>query len=930
MSNSAQDNSLQTVILGASQRIVRNLRLAWHQRRGEQASWQIPQCSTLQPWLATLIEDAILSGEVSPANIPRRVLSALQERELWRQVIAQSLRQQDAADLFDINGLAQAAVEANSYVVAWRLTLNHAEISAETAQFIAWQNVFRQRCQALNVLEKVRYFDWQLNILQNTQIALPSRVEFAGFDHIAPQEQRLREILQQRGVAVSAYPTVLAKAGNAQLWLLEDETDELRHIAGWVQQQMQQHPQPRLAIVVPDLKPLRQALANWLDDVLHPHTMQAHKLETPRLYDFSLGTPLSEHAIVAAALRLVRWFTQYQYTQEEFAQAWLAPHWAGGVKEADARAQFDAHLREHLPKTLTLKKIMAELQKKSEIFALSATGLALTHSLECWKAQPRQQAPSAWMQAFRQLLQQLAWAGERALDSHEYQAVQRFWAVLDTVSGFDLFQADIHAGEALRLLQTACQEAIFQPETLAAPAIQIMGMMEALSAPVDALWVMGMNDEQWPSAPRPNPLLPAALQRAAGVANADSKIQMAFAQRIHQRLLHAAPQIIFSASRRQGERMLRVSPLMDGIAPYSDATAMVTPAVTLAEQLAAQAQAKQWLADHIAPAVQDNEHISGGTALLRAQAICPAWAFYRYRLHAKALRMPKDGLDNAERGQLTHSVLEYFWRTQDNTIWQPMPLKALSDVQINTQLHAIASHVLQQFMQDNPSVLSAELAELEAARLVKLVAGWLAHEKSREIPFRVVECEKHVKINLQGIALNLFIDRVDVLQDVKTQEDGNFAVIDYKTGRKPELKNWAHTRITEPQLPVYLAFANLGESATPSNPQQQASPNTDPQAVQTACFAMVKLTDYAFFGVSAQPVVDGVNSVEQARWLKNTPFTDWQSLLEHWRQSLLAMVDEIKAGESAVRFENADDLAYCEVLPILRLPERQLQFENAT
>ena len=40
------------------------------------------------------------------------------------------------------------------------------------------------------------------------------------------------------------------------------------------------------------------------------------------------------------------------------------------------------------------------------------------------------------------------------------------------------------------------------------------------------------------------------------------------------------------------------------------------------------------------------------------------------------------------------------------------------------------------------------------------------------------------------------------------------------------------------------------------------------------------------------------------------------------------LAGELKAGEAAVKFEDEKLLAYCEVLPLLRLPERRLQFER--
>ena len=85
---------------------------------------------------------------------------------------------------------------------------------------------------------------------------------------------------------------------------------------------------------------------------------------------------------------------------------------------------------------------------------------------------------------------------------------------------------------------------------------------------------------------------------------------------------------------------------------------------TLPEQV--HAKPWDWVEDHQAPAVEEGGHVSGGTGLLKAQAVCPAWAFYQYRLHAKALKEPVDGLDAMDRGNLVHQVLEGFWAGRDS------------------------------------------------------------------------------------------------------------------------------------------------------------------------------------------------------------------------------------------------------------------------
>jgi exodeoxyribonuclease-5 len=72
-----------------------------------------------------------------------------------------------------------------------------------------------------------------------------------------------------------------------------------------------------------------------------------------------------------------------------------------------------------------------------------------------------------------------------------------------------------------------------------------------------------------------------------------------------------------------------------------------------------------------------------------------------------------------------------------------------------------------------------------------------------------------------------------------------------------------------------------------------------------------------------------VKGLEQARKMFDAEkFPEWHALLQHWRDSLEAIADEIRAGQAAVRFEDEERLAWCEVKPLLRLPERKLQLER--
>ena len=198
---------LNTLILCPSARLVRSIKndIARQHINAGQTQWQSPHIMTLAQWLDSVIEQSLLVGNLVA---PPSLLSPLNEQLLWQQVIKQSLQKVAFDALFDVAGLASAAIEANQYVIAWRLHVPREQMAEEARQFALWQRTFQQRCQQLNVLESVRYIDWQLDILNQgiLQISidgLPGRIEFAGFDQAAPQEQRLREILVQKNISVA-------------------------------------------------------------------------------------------------------------------------------------------------------------------------------------------------------------------------------------------------------------------------------------------------------------------------------------------------------------------------------------------------------------------------------------------------------------------------------------------------------------------------------------------------------------------------------------------------------------------------------------------------------------------------------------------------------------------------------------------------------
>ncbi len=896
------------LILCSTPRLARSLQTV-HREQQLQAGasqWHVPAITTLSEWLNNVIESAVLLGEIEAEQVPTAALNTTQEGLLWEQSIQQYLQTHDAADLFDTAGLASAAMEANRLLSEWRLSLPAESATEETQQFLQWREQFQTLCKQANVLEAVRYEDWQITCIERDAGQLPQHIQLAGFDRIHPYTKRLMQALEKRGVSVSTYPLTLATPQTQSHVLLNDQDEECRAAIAWAKAQLANQPESKIAIVVPELETLRDKLSHLLDDTFHPQTAAPAFAEQHRCYDFTLGVPLSSLPIINTALALLRFAWQRQpIMQADIAALLQSAYWSASQQEADARAQLDARMRQQLPLSVKNHRFLRFVQHACE----GEHPLALSQLLEdtdqllgLAQANGRQQSAAIWAEVFQSTLKACHWPGERHLSSHEYQAVQAFERVLQQLTSLESLVGNINANEAIKRLTQLCKAQIFQAERKTQAAIQVMGMLEATAAPLDAIWVMGMNDHVWPPIARHNALLPADLQRQAGTPNASSEVQAAFADAIHQRLIRSAQQVTFSSADKDGERQLRVSPLMAGIPALTD---IPVPVNSLAERLAQDSQHDwQWLDDNQAPPVQAGEHISGGTGLLKAQATCPAWAFYQYRLHARKLGEPVNGLDVMERGTLVHAVLAAYWQDRDSNDLQDSIPEALRKT-----LLSIAESILATFNAERDHVFSETFLQLEAERLSKLVFAWLIEvEMLRPQGFQVTACEQEHNIAIEDVRIKLIIDRVDTL------DDGRLLVMDYKTGRQLDYKNWAEPHITEPQLPIYAAFI-----------LQDAD-------VGAVCYAKVRPAENAFIGIAAtEALVQGATPFDDKRGRKifdETRFPDWASVLSHWKTQITATARSLKAGDAAVQFNDESQLTFCDVTPLLRLPERQLQFEH--
>jgi probable DNA repair protein len=891
--SAALHHTLQKITICATARLSHGLAAHRQQLLAAQNSvWQTPIICTLPQWLASFCEQAMLAGEIAPNSLPQLTLNAITEKMLWQESIEKSLQNNQLAELFDVASLADSAMEANQLLLDWQVTdaqLNAHFHSQENWQFIRWRHAFHAARAKNNALEPAWILALQAGIIKNTQLALPKTIELVGFDRITPSLQNLLNILQQKGVQIDMHQENVSSK-TTQI-AFDDINTECRAAVAWAQAKLAQNPNAQLAIITPVLGNIRRVLADLLDDTFHPESINPSHFEIARVYDFSIGLPLSEQLLIACGLKILRLVCgKNQMAQAEFSAILLDIGW-NSTDEIDLRALIDAAMRKKCARNLSLRKLTQLVDTRAPQSQL----IRHLQQLQTFQTQIKgqKQMPSNWAQQFADLLSNVNWAQTRTLSSVEHQAHATWQEMLQSLASLDALLGKISASEALHQLRNLCVNKMFLPQTKNTPNIQILGMLENSAIPLQGAWLLGCNDTHWPPPVRANPLLPITLQRELNMPNASADIQFAFAQKIQQRLLRCADEIVFSWARKDADRELRPSPILQNIAFLTE---NISPVATMAEKLALP-QTLDLIEDNIAPAVLPAEKLRGGSQIFAAQAACPAWAFYQHRLHAVALDSPTDGLDSSARGKLVHAALQHFWNHYKNS----KTLKSLSVDGLRANIHAACEAALQTLEAEN---LPIRIIEIERLRLQKLLQNWLAIEAVRD-EFSVKHCEFKQDFLIEGMTFTMRIDRIDAL------ENGGLLIIDYKTGGTTQSHtDWAQSRLKLPQLPLYAAFLQTDEP------------------VSATCFAKVHVHECKLTGLAEHEILDVSAFADLKSNSVFKQFADMQNLIDFWRESLNKIALEIKTGVADVTFEKESDLLYCEVKPLLRLPERELQFEQ--
>ncbi len=847
-----------------------------------QGQYQAYQQTRLKAWapLQCLPINAFVQS-VFDANVATlTVLDGSQVKALWQAV----------GDTVLDDGVSKGAFVSAAQSAYDRLRLAGVELQAlepkneEQQLFLSLAEQYQILLDGKAVTDTAGALAHLVAHFNELQFELPRQMVLLGFDDLAPLLQAFVKRYEQSVASVSSELLTLPAQSGRRAFASHD--DELIAAIHWAYAKLQNDSTQNVALVVPDLAKVRPKMERMLVACFEPHYAHPAVPQHPPGFNISAGQPLAQTPVISTAMALLS-FVLFEQPVERVVELLHAPFVWG--QEAPSPAIFASLANALRAQTLslTLKQFSAFLasfiERQPEVEPLFTRVQAL---LEVGRVRASADdkdclSHAHWVAHWVAQLTAIGWPGSRALDTYEFQQIERWREVLTQFALLDDVLPQCTHSQALSRLS----QMLFTPflvQTSASP-LQVLGVLEASGMHFDALWVVGLTDNTWPEPCQPNPLLPIGLQKQHNMPRASVDREFELAQKITARFAQSATEVVFSYALWQGDEPLRPSPL---IQPYPlDESAVATVVGTEPVE----APSLEWLTDaEGTPLTDDQTQVKGGSGVLKDQAACAFRAYAKHRLGATSVIEKVPGVSPLLRGNLIHAALERLW----THIGSHQALLALESEALESLVN---DTLIKSWFSLAARDLGPNTQALELERCGRLIHDWLALEKARS-PFVVETHEKSCTGVVGPLTLSLRLDRLDRLAD------GTCVVIDYKTG-SAEIKQWLGERLDEPQVPLYCVL-------TPK--------------VAAAVFGKLATQEVAAIGLAEHDDIWASLKMPETLPQFKAELKTWADLLLDWRTQLEQLATQYSEGAARVDPKNGEATCrYCDLQSVCRIHTQQ-------
>jgi ATP-dependent helicase/nuclease subunit B len=768
------------IVVTASRRLARELRKAHGEMQvasGRQA-WPTPDIQFINDWLAQLLES-------TPADesIPLRIDSHA-STVLWEHCVDKTSRERLPAS----SGIVRQCKQAWKRLQDWCVPLQDVQARASGLEQRQFAAAAQQYCETLSrnnwvddagltnaTIKRVSEKSWE------NSASVAARVCMAGFDRVSPALKMLLEKLANNEFAI-AYVDTHSIADTVSTSAYRDQAAQLRAAGAWARAQLSSDPALRVAIICPDLESNASQVVRLVREGLAPG-WQISGPKYRNAVDISYGRALADYPGIRIALLLLRWVHDGLKSRE--ISVLLRSRTINGGPTG-GRSRVELQLRRIPDRYWSANDLLAVLGTRDADAATESWCQGIGKIADARRHYREPADAPQWAERFDSLLTDVGWPGSGSLDSHEFQLLNRWRDLLNEFARLERVESRLSFSAAVARLSQLANDTLFQPESEQG-ILPILGSLEAAGMEFDRIWVTSFDARHWPASGKPLAFVSRQLQKEFRMPDATPQDTLAFSQRVLDRLMHSAVDVVLSRAMFEDDVPLRPSPLLaevdvagnaDEADPGWFASTMLQSKILVA------------VTDDPVPPVGHDEQIAGGAYTVQRQSSDPFSAFAYGRLRSNELQSFQAGLSARIRGSAIHSALSELYAGRpshsDLQAW---------NVEEWTRRIANAARRSLLFYERHADPALRKLIQLEQRRIVKILQRFVAEEKSRE-SFCVAMVEEQLEYDGHGIRLSLRVDRVDRLPDQ------GLLIIDYKTGAAKNLFNRAGD-LYDLQLMVY-------------------------------------------------------------------------------------------------------------------------------
>ena len=841
------------------------------------AAWETPGIYAASTWL--LHTCSCLTEE--HAVVSPRVIDQHQMRFIWQQILRDSDHIQQIQHVAPLlNEALQAWKTINDYCIPVTYPASRDHVDAKA--FSDWLREYLGYCQTHSVIDEYQIPQYVHDVIIDRQIQLEQTIILVGFDSLTAVMVNLFECLIQKGTAVMHYADD-SHESIKQLCQYPSLEDEIRASAVWARESLLQKSEQTIAIIVPDLKSLRNDIVAVFEDVLEEGRNTRFEEDVyHRAFNVSIGESLLDAPLVSTVCDLLK-LTGNTINRESLHRLLLSPC----INFDQDSLPLRHHIASQLHSSLSDENWLFRLSGMLADMQGSAGGLftLLKQTIEM-AGRARHRLPADEMQAWIfELLTLWQWPVKDNLDSQAYQQWQKINEILSGLQTVIGLQDGCTLSEVSTYIEMTARTTIFQPETAAAK-IQIMGVLEAAGLHFDRAWLLGFTEGNWPPAVRRTPFIPFSVQHEYQVNDVYPEVMLELHRGITTRLTTCAPDITISFAAHNGDEELQPTSLID-----LEPEACLPPDFESLDKRIARTIKTEAFTDDTAPAVSPDERLRGGVKILSLQAECPFHAFAEIRLNTSPDEEVLPGYDTRIRGTLMHKVVETFWKqigTQD-------ALLSLDQTAREKTAESSVSTAIAELSGMLPGHVSTKILDIEKDRLRDLLLRSLDVDEKRDA-FTVLNVEQALPVDINGLRMTLRIDRVDV------DEHGHYLLIDYKSTAQSK-KDYFAERLFVPQLPVYAVYSEY--------------------PVEAIATQQIRASKCELAGIASDKVVDTQFTPLEKINSDAVP-ADWETLKIQWRTTIESLATEFMSGIASVTpLPEANACQYCNLYPVCRIYEQQ-------